>query len=71
MMNHRVLVNLRAVDLNLVLMVLMKVYSNQGAQDDRKSQLNLVVMNRDATQDVHLMDDQNSLVDLNYRVALP
>jgi hypothetical protein len=85
-MNHHEPVNLHDVDLNLVLMVLMKVYPNQDVQGDQKSQ-----QNQDETMDVqkmvvrlmiHLMmdvrkmgdrltDDQNYLVDLNFRDALP
>jgi hypothetical protein len=54
----------------------MKVYSNQDAMDDQKSQLNLVVMMVDQKmirlmKDGRSMDDLNSLVDLNYRDALP
>ena len=85
-MSHRVPVNLRGVDLNLVLMVLMKVCLNQDEQGDQKSQQNLDEMIQDVTMDDHLMDaqkmihlmkddrlmdDQNYLVDLNFRDALP
>jgi hypothetical protein len=67
-------------------MALMKVLLNQDALGDQKSQLNLVVMIRVAMMGVHLkddrlmihlmkddrlMDDLNSLADLNYRDALP
>jgi hypothetical protein len=55
MMNHRAPVNLRDGDLNSVLMVLMKVFLNQG----------------DRLMDDRLKDDQNYLVDLNFRDALP
>jgi hypothetical protein len=55
MMNHRAQVNLRDADLNLDLMVVMK--------GDR---LMIHLM-----KDDRLMDDQNSLVDLSYRDALP
>jgi hypothetical protein len=55
MMIRRALVNLRGVDLNLVLMVAKK--------GDR---LMIHLM-----KDGRLMDDQNSLVDLSYRDALP
>jgi hypothetical protein len=85
-MNHHEPVNLHDVDLNSVLMVLMKVYPNQDVQGDQKSQ-----QNQDETMDVQkmvvrlmihlmmdvrkmgdrLMDDQNYLVDLNFRDALP
>ena len=44
MKNHRAPVSLRDVDLNSVLMVVMKVCLNQDALGDRKNQLNLVVM---------------------------
>ena len=67
----RVLVNLRAVDLNLVLMVVMKVGRNQDVQGDQKSQQNLDVMIPDAKMDDRLKDDRNYLVDLNFRDALP
>jgi hypothetical protein len=85
-MNHRAPVNLRVVDLNSVLMVVMKVCLNQDVQGDQKSQQNPDVMirdlmNQDAKMDDRLMDDQkmihqmmddrNYLVDLNFRDALP
>jgi hypothetical protein len=70
-MNHHAPVDLHDVDLNSVLKVLMKVYPNQDVQGAQKSQ-----QNPDATMDVRkmgdrLMDDQNYLVDLNFRDALP
>jgi hypothetical protein len=80
-MNHHAPVNLHDVDLNSVLKVLMKVCPNQDAQGGQKSQ-----QTQDATMDVQkmvdrlmihlkmgdrLMDDQNYLVDLNFRDALP
>ena len=81
MMNHRAPVNLRDGDLNSVLMVLMKVFLNQGVLGDQKSQLNLDEMMDDQKMgdqkmirlmmDGRLMDDQNYLVDLNFRDALP
>ena len=73
MKNHRAPVNLRDVDLNSVLMVVMKVCLNQDVLGDRMNQLNLVVMILvvmilvvmilvvmilDAMKDDHLMDDQ-------------
>jgi len=70
-MNHRAPVNLRDVDLNLVLMVLMKVCPNQDVQGDQQSQQNPVEMSQDEKKDDRLMDDQNYLVDLNFRDALP
>jgi len=57
-MNHHAPVNLRDVDLNLVLMVLMKVCPNQDVQGDQKSQQNLVVMIQDVKKDDRLMDDR-------------
>ena len=81
MKNHRAPVSLRDVDLNSVLMVVMKVCLNQDALGDQKSQLNLVVMNLvvmnlvvmilDAMKDDRLMDDPNYLVVLNFRDVLP
>jgi DNA polymerase II large subunit len=80
-MNHHAPVNLRDGDLNSVLMVLMKVFLNQGVLGDQKSQLNLDEMMDDQKMgdqkmirlmmDGRLMDDQNYLVDLNFRDALP
>jgi len=80
-MNHRAPVNLRDVDLNLVLMVLMKVCPNQDVQGDQQSQQNPVEMSQDEKKDDRLMDDrlmddrlmddQNYLVDLNFRDSLP
>jgi hypothetical protein len=74
--NHRAPVNLRVDDLNLVLMVAMKVFPNQVVQGDQKSQQNLVAMMVvqkmiHLMKDDRLMDDQNCLVDLNFRDALP
>jgi hypothetical protein len=47
MKNHRAPVNLRDVDLNSVLMVVMKVYLNQDVLDAQKNRLmNQVVMIR-------------------------
>jgi hypothetical protein len=57
-MNHRAPVNLRDGDLNSVLMVLMKVFLNQGVQNDQKSHLNLDEMMGDQKMDGRLMDDQ-------------
>jgi hypothetical protein len=70
-MNHRAPVNLRVVDPNSVLKVLMKVCPNQDVQGDQKSQ-----QTQDAKMDVRkmvvrLMDDRNYLVDLSFRDALP
>jgi hypothetical protein len=84
-MNHHAPVNLHGVDLNSVLKVLMKVYPNQDVQGGQKSQQSLVEMSQDEKMDdrlmggqmIHLMkdgrltDDQNYLVDLNFRDALP
>jgi hypothetical protein len=42
-MTHHAPVNLRDVDLNLVLMGVTKVCLNQDVQGDQKSQMNLVV----------------------------
>ena len=85
-MNHHAPVNLHDVDLNSVLKVLMKVYPNQDVQGGQKSQQSLVEMIQDEKMDDHsmdvqkmthlmkvdrLMDDQNYLVDLNFRDALP
>jgi hypothetical protein len=65
-MNHRALVNLHDGDLNLVLMVVMKVFLNQSVPSDQKNQQNLVVKKVDRK-----MDDRNYSVYLNYRDALP
>jgi hypothetical protein len=85
-MNHHAPVNLHDVDLNSVLKVLMKVYPNQDVQGGQKSRQSLVEMIQDEKMDDHsmdvqkmthlmkvdrLMDDQNYLVDLNFRDALP
>jgi DNA polymerase II large subunit len=80
-MNHHAPVNLHDGDPNSVLMVLMKVFLNQGVLGDQKSQLNLDEMMDDQKMgdqkmirlmmDGRLMDDQNYLVDLNFRDALP
>jgi hypothetical protein len=85
-MNHHALVNLHDVDLNSVLKVLMKVCPNQDVQGGQKSQQNLdATMGVRKMGDrlmIHLMmdvrkmgdrllDDQNYLVDLNFRDALP
>ena len=66
MKNHRAPVNLRDVDLNSVLMVVMKVCLNQDVLGARKSQLNqvvmiLVVMILDAMKDDRLMDDRKMI----------
>ena len=65
-MNHRAPVNLHDVDLNSVLMVVMKVFLNQGVQGGQKSQ-----QSQDEMMGDRLMDDQNSLVDLNFRDVIP
>jgi hypothetical protein len=85
-MNHHAPVNLHDVDLNSVLKVLMKVFLNQVVQGDQKSQQNqdatmdvqkmVVRLMIHLMMDVRkmgdrLMDDQNYLVDLNFRDALP
>jgi hypothetical protein len=90
-MNHRAPVNLHDDDLNLVLMVAMKVCRNQGVQDGQMNLQNLVAMIQvvkmddrwmddqkmirqtkdDQRKDGRLMDDQNCLVDLNFRDVLP
>jgi hypothetical protein len=65
MMNHRALVNLRDGDLNLVLMV---------AKKDDHLMIHLMKGDRlmiHLMKDDRLMGDLNSLVDLNYRDALP
>jgi hypothetical protein len=59
-MNHRVPVNLHDVDLNLVLMDVMK---DARLMDDQK----MIHLKKDD----RLMDDLNCLVDLNSRDALP
>jgi hypothetical protein len=84
--NHHAPVNLHDVDLNSVLKVLMKVYPNQDEQGAQKSQQNpdatmdvqkmVVRLMIHLMMDVRkmgdrLMDDQNYLVDLNFRDALP
>jgi hypothetical protein len=53
MMNHHAPVNLHDVDLNLVLMVVMKVCLNPDAQDGQMNQQSLDVMKVDP-----MMDDQ-------------
>jgi len=85
-MNHHALVNLHDVDLNSVLKVLMKVYPNQDVQGGQKNQQNqdatmdvqmmVVRLMIHLMMDVRkmgdrLMDDQNYLVDLIFRDALP
>jgi hypothetical protein len=85
-MNHRAPVNLHDVDLNLVPMVAMKVCLNQGVQDAQMNLQSLDVMKVDPMmddrlmgdqkmirqrKDDRLMDDQNYLVDLNFRDVLP
>jgi hypothetical protein len=62
-MNRRVLVNLRGGDLNLVPMVVMKVYLNQAVPDDH-----LMIHQKMGGQK---MGGRNYLVYLNYRDALP
>ena len=74
--NHRAPVNLRDVDLNSVLMVLMKVCLNQDVQGDQKSRQSLDEMMGDQKKirlmtDDRLMDDPNYLVVLNFRDVLP
>jgi hypothetical protein len=71
MMNHHAPVNLRDGDLNSVLMVLMKVFLNQGVLGDQKSQLNLDEMMGDRLMDDQKMDVRNYLDDLNFRDVLP
>jgi hypothetical protein len=63
MKNRLAQVNLRDDELNLVPMVSMKALQNQDAKDDQK-------MTRWMNVD-RLMDDQNYLVDLNFRDVLP
>jgi hypothetical protein len=70
-MNHHAPVDLHDVDLNSVLKVLMKVYPNQDVQGGQKSQQNQDATMVDQKMVVRLMDDQNYLVDLNFRDALP
>jgi hypothetical protein len=90
-MNHRAPVNLHDDDLNLVLMVAMKVCRNQDVPDGQMNLQNLDVMKvdpmmddrwmgdqkmirqmkDDQRKDGRLMDDQNYLVDLNFRDVLP
>jgi hypothetical protein len=85
-MNHRALVNLHDDDLNLARMVATKVYLNLGVMGDQKNQQNLdetmvdrkmggQLMDDQMTihqmKDDRLMDDQNYLIDLNFRDALP
>jgi hypothetical protein len=60
-MNHHAPVNLRVVDLNSVLMVVMKVCLNQDVQGDQKSQQNLDEMIPDAKMDDRLKDDQKMI----------
>jgi len=85
-MNHRALVDLHDDDLNLARMVATKVYLNLVVMCDQTSQRNLdeTMVDRKMgghlmddqmtihqTKDDRLMDDQNYLVDLNFRDALP
>jgi len=85
-MNHHALASPRVDDLNLVRMVEMMVDLNQDVMGDQKNQRNQVAMIPDAKKDdrlkddrlmIHLMKDdrlmgdQNYLVDLNFRDALP
>jgi hypothetical protein len=60
-MSHRALVNLRVADLNLVRMVVMKVFLNQGVPGDQKNQQNLVVMMVDRKMDDRLMVDRKMI----------
>jgi hypothetical protein len=60
-MIHHEPVNLHDVDLNSVLMVVMKVCLNQDEQGGQKNQLNQVVMILDAMKDDRLMDDQKMI----------
>jgi len=81
MMNHHALASPRVDDLNLVRMVEMMVDPNQDVMGDQKNQRNQVAMIPDAKKGDrlmihlmkgdHLMGDQNYLVDLNFRDALP
>jgi len=81
MMNHHALASPRVDDLNLVRMVEMMVDLNQDVMGDQKNQRNQVAMIPDAEKgdrlmihlmkDDRLMGDQNYLVDLNFRDALP
>jgi hypothetical protein len=57
-MTHHAPANLHDVDLNLVLMGAMKVYLNQDALGDQKSQQNPVVKMDDRKMDDQKMDDQ-------------
>jgi hypothetical protein len=58
MMNHRAPVNLHDVDLNLVLMVVMKVCLNPDAQDGQMNQQSLDVMKVDPMMDDQMMTRQ-------------
>jgi hypothetical protein len=58
-MTHHAPANLHDVDLNLVLMDAMKVYLNQDALGDQKSQRNPVVKLDDQKMDDQKMDDRN------------
>jgi hypothetical protein len=58
-LSHHAPVNLHGDDSNLVQMDVMKV-------DDQKN-----LLNQDVKMDDHLMDDQNYLVDLNFRDVRP
>jgi hypothetical protein len=65
-MNHRAQVNLHDVDLNLVLMVAMKVCRNQDVPDGQMNLQNLVVMIQVVKMDDRLMtqlmmDDQKMI----------
>jgi hypothetical protein len=85
-MNHHAPANLLDVALNLVRMVVTKVYPNQVVMCDQKNQRNPVEMLADQKTDDHLMDDQTMirqrmddqktdvpdyLDDQNFRDALP
>jgi hypothetical protein len=75
-MNHRGPVNLHDDDLNLVLMVVMKVCRNQDVPDDQMNLQSLDVkkvdpMMGDRWMDGQKMDVRNYLVDLNFRDVLP
>jgi hypothetical protein len=70
-MNHHALASPRVDDLNLDLMVEMMVDPNQDVMGRQKNQRNPVAMIPDAKKDDRLMGDQNYLVDLNFRDALP
>jgi hypothetical protein len=71
MLNHRAPANLRDDDLNLVLMVAMKVYLNQAVLGDPKSRLNQDEMIQVVKKVGRKMGGRNYSVYLNYRDVLP